>query len=98
MHQAATLREAVDAVAHAEAAETPFAVVLADCRLVVGGEYTLLQKLIETSRLPIIGMGAEEGERLGSDAALSSESAICSPIRFVQATCSTRWRRHSRCP
>ena len=58
--QVATVREALDAVARAEAAGTPFAVVLADCQLTVGDEYVLLQKLAEQPRLPIIGLGTNE--------------------------------------
>ena len=55
--QVATLQQALEAVARAEAAGAPFAVVLADCRLVVGDEFVLLQKLATQSRLPIIGLG-----------------------------------------
>ena len=55
--QVATLQQALEAVARAEAAGAPFAVMLADCRLVVGDEFVLLQKLATQSRLPIIGLG-----------------------------------------
>ena len=55
--QVATLAEALDAVAQAEAEGTPFDVVLADCRLAVGDEYVQLQRFASRSRLPIIGLG-----------------------------------------
>ncbi|HLQ47250.1 MAG TPA: response regulator, partial [Planctomycetaceae bacterium] len=55
--QVATMQQALEAVARAEAAGAPIAVVLADCRLVVGDEYVLLQKLATNFRLPIIALG-----------------------------------------
>jgi signal transduction histidine kinase/DNA-binding response OmpR family regulator len=58
--QVATLRDAVDAVALADGAGTPFDVVLVDCRLTEGDEFVLLQKLAKNPRLPIIGLGHDE--------------------------------------
>jgi len=60
--QVATLTEALEAVASAEAAGDPFAVILADCRLAVGDEYILLQKLANNSRRPIIGLGTNPAD------------------------------------
>lgn len=56
----ATVKEALDAVQLAEVSGKPMSIVLADCRLAIGDEYILLQKLAETPRLPIIGLGSED--------------------------------------
>lgn len=58
--QVATAREALDAIIHAEAEGNPFGAVLVDCRLTIGDEYIVLQKLAAIPRLPLIGLGAEE--------------------------------------
>jgi PAS domain S-box-containing protein len=60
--QAATLSDALEFVARAEAAGTPFDVALADCRLVEGDEYVLLQKLAKMPRLPIVGVGTNPSD------------------------------------
>lgn len=61
-----TLREAVNAVAQAEAAGQPFAVVLADCRLAIGDEFVHLQNLARRTDLPVIGLGIGEGNDLAT--------------------------------
>jgi CheY-like chemotaxis protein len=60
--EVATVREALAAAERAEADGTPFAVVLADCRLVEGDEYVLLTQLSKQGQLPIIGLGAGGNE------------------------------------
>ncbi len=76
--------KALEAVTRAEATGTPFAVVLADCRLVKGDEYILLQKLAKNSRLPIIGLGANrsENEEAGTyRRQLGVRHLLCDPVR-----------------
>ncbi len=58
--QVATAREALEAVIQAEANGAPFGVVLIDCRLVLGDEYIILQKLAAHPRLPLISLGSED--------------------------------------
>ena len=64
--QVSTLREAVEAVAQAEAAGVPFAVILADCRLAIGDEFVHLQSLARRLELPVIGMGVSEANDLAN--------------------------------
>lgn len=61
-----TLREAVDAVAQAEAEGQPFAVILADCRLAIGDEFVHLQSLARHPNVPVIGLGIGEGNDLAT--------------------------------
>ena len=56
------MRNALEVVARAEAVSAPFCVVLADCRLVAGDEYVLLQKLAKDTQLPVIGYGENPDE------------------------------------
>ena len=56
--QVATVAGALEAVGRARAAGSPFGIVLADCRLVTGDEYVLLQKLAAMPGLHVIGLGA----------------------------------------
>ncbi|HUP77211.1 MAG TPA: response regulator [Pirellula sp.] len=57
IHRVGTFQKALDAAVQSEVDSTPFAVALADCELVMGDEYVLLQKLAGHHRLPIIGLG-----------------------------------------
>ncbi|HUQ69436.1 MAG TPA: response regulator, partial [Planctomycetaceae bacterium] len=80
--QVATLLEALEAVTRAEADGNPFAVVLADCRLAVGDEYMLLQKLAEHSRRPIIGLGMNpDDETIAYLRRLGARHILRDPIR-----------------
>jgi PAS domain S-box-containing protein len=80
--QVATLTEALEAVARAEAAGDPFAVVLADCRLAVGDEYVLLQKLAKNSRRPIIGLGTDpDDESIAYLHQLGARHILRDPVR-----------------
>ena len=55
--QVATVADALETVVRTGAAGTHFAIVLADCRLVTGGECVLLQKLAAMPGLHVIGLG-----------------------------------------
>lgn len=80
--QVATLAEALEAVARAEAAGHPFSVILTDCRLAVGDEYVLLQKLAKNSRLPIIGLGTNpDDETMAHLRQLGVRHVLRDPIR-----------------
>lgn len=80
--QVATLAEALEAITRAEVAGAPFAVVLADCRLVVGDEFVLLQKLATQSRLPIIGLGTNpDDETIAYLHQLGVRHVLRDPIR-----------------
>ena len=80
--QVATLAKALAAVARAEAAGAPFAVALADCRLAVGDDYVLLQKLAEHSRRPIIGLGTNpDDETIAYLHQLGARQVLRDPIR-----------------
>ena len=80
--QVATLAEALEAIARAEAAGASFAVVLADYRLVVGDEFVLLQNLATQSRLPIIGLGTNpDDETIAYLRQLGVRHVLRDPIR-----------------
>jgi Amt family ammonium transporter len=60
VEQVPTAGAALEAVDQADSAGRPVSVLLVDCRLAVGDEYVLLQKLAERPRLPIIGLGSSD--------------------------------------
>ena len=80
--QVRTLPEALESVARAESAGTPFAVVLADCRLVEDDQHILLQQLTQNTRLPIIGMGANPNAEASDDLRQRGiGQMLCDPVR-----------------
>lgn len=82
VEQVATAHEALQAVVQAEATGVPFGVVLVDCRLVVGDEYIILQKLAAFPRLPLIGLSAEEdNESAAHLILLGVRHLLCDPVR-----------------
>ncbi len=82
--QVRSLPESLETVARSNSAGTPFAVVLADCRLVQGDEYILLQRLAKDSQVPIIGLGANPSENEAASKYLRQlgvRHLLCDPVR-----------------
>lgn len=78
----ADVRNALEAVALAESTGAPFASVLADCQLVAGDEYVLLQKLAKPPSPPVIGVGlAPDDETIAYLHQLGIRHVLRTPVR-----------------
>lgn len=82
IEQVVTLTDALEVIARAESAGDPFTTVLADCPLVEGDEYVLLQKLTKNPSLPIIGLSTGlDDQAIAYLHQLGVRRILCAPIR-----------------